>query len=159
MKTLDEVVTIASAQNVRLRVNTGALSRVTDETIDGLFHVPLLGMTILILSGARRLGIPTADVGSWTLATLSKHFEALRLSRSYLRWSVLLRRRCADALVFLEEAGLVVVRETPERTAFTTVPGKDFLRRAAARPDEIGVLTRQIRRAHSLVEQGGLQLL
>lgn len=159
MKTLDELVEIASEQNVRIRVNTGALSRVTDDTIDGLFHVPLLALAILVISGARKGGLLTADVGSWTLATLSKHFEGLKLSRSHLRWSVLLRRRCADALVFLEEAGFVVVHEAPARIAVATLPGRDFLRRAAERADEIGVLTRQLRRAHNIVEQTGLQLL
>lgn len=159
MKSLDEIVELADAHKVRLRINTAALARVTDATIDGLFHVPLLALTILVISVARKDGLPTTDVGTWTLATLSKHFEALRLSRSHLRWSVLLRRRCADALIFLEQAGLIVVREVPNRSAQATLPGRDFTRKALSQADEIGVLTRQLRRAYRAVEQTGLELL
>jgi hypothetical protein len=159
VKSLDEIVEIASRGDVTLRVNTSAISRVTDSTIDGLFHVPLLALTILVVSSARKDGVATADLGTWTLATLAKHFEALRLSRSHLRWSVLLRRRCADALIFLEEMHLVIVRQAPNRCASATLPGKDFLRTAAAGPDELGVLTRQLRRAYRAVEHTGLQLL
>lgn len=159
MKTLNEVVALATEQNVQLRVNTSALSRVTDATVDGLFHVPLLALAILTVSSSRKDGVATGDIGSWSLATLTKHFEVLRLSKSYLRWSVLLRQRCADALVFLEKAGLVVVRESPGRAVHATLQGKDFLRRAGDGADEIGVLTRQIARAYRMVEQAGLRLL
>lgn len=160
MRTFDEVIQAATSSGVRLRVNTTALSRVTDGAVDGLFHVPLLALAEVVICSARREeGLPVADVGTWTLATLSHHFEALRLSRSHIRWSVLLRRRCADALIFLEESGLVVVREAPNRTAYATHSGTAFVRAAAGGPDELGVLTRQIRRAYRAAHHTGLSLL
>jgi hypothetical protein len=159
MRTLDEVVEYATARDATLRVNTSAISRVTGATVDGLFHVPLLALTILVIASSSKLGLGTADVGSWATATLMRHFEELNLSRGRLRWSILIRRRCADALVFLEQAGLIVVREAPERAAYLTKEGRDFVRNAASGADEIGVLTRQLRRAHRAAEHTGLELL
>ena len=159
MRSFDEVVELATAQQVRLRVNADVLSRVTESSVDGLFHVPLLALTILVLARAKKVGLPTADMGTWTLATLAKHFETLRLPQTRLRWSVLLRRRCADALVFLERARLVAVTETPNRMIIIGLLGRDFLLRAEGRADEIGLLTRQLGRALRKVEQTGLELL
>ena len=159
MKSLDDIVAEATAANVRLRVNTDALSRVSGATIDGLFHTPLLGLTILVIARARRSGLPTTDLATWTLGTLVKHFEALRLARGRIQWSVLLRRRCADALVFLENVGLANVREDPTRTVHISTQGRDFILKLARGADEAGVLVRQLERANRAVEQGGLELL
>jgi hypothetical protein len=159
MRSLEEIAAEATQANVRLRVNTEALSRVSGATVDGLFHTPLLALTILVIARARRAGLPTTDLATWTLGTLVKHFEALRLARGRIQWSVVLRRRCADALVFLENVGLASVRETPVRTAHISANGRDFILKLARTADEGGVLVRQLERAHRAVEQGGLELL
>jgi hypothetical protein len=159
MKSLEEIAAAATEANVRLRINTDALARVSGATIDGLFHTPLLALTILVIAQARRSGLPTSDIATWTLGTLVKHFEALRLARGRIQWSVLLRRRCADALVFLENVGLAGVRELPQRTAMITLDGRAFIGKLSRAADETGVLVRQLERAHRAVEQGGLELL
>jgi hypothetical protein len=159
MRTLDEIAAEATNANVRLKVNTDALARASETAIDGLFHTPLLALTTLVIARARKSGLPTSDIATWTLGTLVRHFEALRLARTRIQWSVLLRRRCADALVFLENVGLAGVHEAPARTVHITVNGRGFINNLARGADEIGVLVRQLERAHRAVEQGGLELL
>jgi hypothetical protein len=159
MKSLDEIAAEATEANVRLRVNTEVLSRVSGATVDGLFHTPLLAITILVIARARRSGLQTADLTTWTLGTLVRRFDALRLARGRIQWSVLLRRRCADALVFLENVGLATVVEGPLRTVQISANGRDFVAKLSRSADEAGVLVRQLERAHRAVEQGGLELI
>ncbi|HEY4014309.1 MAG TPA: hypothetical protein VGM06_13290 [Polyangiaceae bacterium] len=159
MKSLDEIAAEATEANVRLRVNTEVLSRVSGAMVDGLFHTPLLAITILVIARARRSGLQTADLATWTLGTLVRHFDALRLARGRIQWSVLLRRRCADALVFLENVGLASVVEGPMRTVHISANGRDFVAKLSRSADEAGVLVRQLQRAHRAVEQGGLELI
>lgn len=159
MKSLSAVTTEATDANIRLRVNTEALARAASGTTDGVFHTPLLALTILVVSQARRAGLPTVDLTTWTLGTLSRHFDALRLSRVRIQWSILLRRRCADALVFLENVGLAGVQEIPSRTIFISQSGRTLLGKLSRQPDELGVLVRQLERAYRAVEQTGLELL
>ena len=141
------------------QIDTDALTRVAGAAGDGLFHIPLLALTILIVARGRKGGIPTADVGTWTLTTLTKHFESLKLSRHRIRWSVPLRRRCADALVFLENVGLIAVKEAPSRTLHMSLNGRTFIAKASRTGDELGLLVRQLDRAHKAVEHSGLSLL
>lgn len=159
MRTLDEIAADATAAQVRLRINTDNLSRASDVSVDGLFHTPLLALTILIAARSRKSGLPTADLATWTLGTLAKHFEALQLARERIQWSVLLRRRCADALVFLENIGLADVREAPSRTVHLSPTGVVFIAKLSRRADESGVLVRQLDRACRAVDQSGLELL
>lgn len=159
MKSLDEIVAEATDANIRLLVNTDALARVSGATVDGLFHTPLLAMTILVIARARGNGLPTTDIATWTLATLVKHFNPLRMARGRIQWSILLRRRCADALVFLENVGLVSIHETPTRTVIISLTGRDLMNRLFHRADEAGVLVRELERAERAVTQGGLELL
>jgi hypothetical protein len=159
VRSLDEIAAEATDARVRLLINTDALKRVSETTVDGLFHTPLLALTILVIARARKSGLPTSDVATWTLAALVKHFGALRLARARIQWSVLLRRRCADALVFLENVGLASVHEAPVRTVIISMNGRAFLGKVLRDAGEIGVLVRQLERAHRAVEQGGLELL
>ncbi len=116
-------------------------------------------MTILIISRAKKSGLLTKDMATWTLGTLVKHFEALRIARGRIQWSVLLRRRCADALVFLEDAGLAGVHETAGPHDSLNRPGREFVGKLSRSSDEVGVLVRQLERAYRAVDQGGLELL
>lgn len=159
MRTLDQIAAEATDANVRLQLDTDALARAAGASVDGLFHTPLLALTILITARARKSGLPTSDMATWTLGILAKHFEALRLARARIQWSVLLRRRCADALVFLENIELAGVHESPARVIHITVKGRDFIGKLSRGASEAGVLVRQLERAHRAIEQGGLELL
>jgi hypothetical protein len=158
MRTLDQLVELAGP-DVRLRVDGLAIARASESAVDSLFHVPLLALTVLAVAAGRKEGVLIADLAAWTLATLTKHFESRHLSSSSLRWSVLLRRRCADALVFLEQVGMVAVQQEPARVVRISLGGLDFLRKAGGRADEVGVLTRQLRKSYEAVNRTGLELL
>ena len=158
MKSLDQIVAEVTAAHVRLQINTDALTRVSGTNPNELFHTPLLALTILTITRARKAGLPTSDLATWTLGTLSKHFEGF-LTGGRIQWSVPLRRRCADALVFLENVGLAEVRQVPVRTVYISMAGRGFISKLARAADECGVLVRQLERAHHAVEQGGLELL
>lgn len=159
MKTLSEIAAAATSSNVRLRLDPHELTRASRDTAEGLFQIPLLALTILVIARARTSGLPTTDVTTWTLATLVRHFDALRVVRGRIQWSVALRRRCADALVFLENVGLASVQEVPVRTLSISGEGRDFVGRLSRNADELGVLVRELERAHHAVEQSGLELL
>jgi hypothetical protein len=159
VKALDELAAEATEVKARLRLDSDALTRAAEMTVDGLFYTPLLALTILVIARAKKPGLLTKDMATWTLGTLVKHFEALRLARGRIQWSVLLRRRCADALVFLEDAALAGVQEIPDRTIHLTVQGREFIGRVSRGSDEVAVLVRQLERAYRAVDQGGLELL
>jgi hypothetical protein len=156
---LTEIAAEATRTQVRLEIDPEGLARASSSAVDGLFHTPLLALTILVIARARRGGLPTSDLATWTLATLVKHFESLRLARARIQWSVLLRRRCADALVFLENVSLAGVHTAPQRTVQVTVQGRDLIGKLSRAADEAGALVRQLERAHRAVEQSGLELL
>ena len=147
MKTLDDIATEATAVKARLRLNPDALAKAAEATVDGLFYTPLLALTILVIARAKKTGLPTTDMATWALGTLVKHFEALRFARGRIQWSVLLRRRCADALIFLEGAGLASVHEAPARVIHATISGRELLLKLSRNADEVGVLVRQLERA------------
>ena len=159
MKSLDQIVAEVTAAHVRFKINTDALIRVSGTNPNELFHTPLLALTILTITRARKAGLPTSDLATWTLGTLSKHFEGFLAARGRIQWSVPLRRRCADALVFLENVGLAEVRQVPLRTVYISMAGRGFISKLARTADECGVLVRQLERAYHAVEQGGLELL
>lgn len=159
MRTLDEITADATKANVRLRLNMDGLTRAAGVSVDGLFHTPLLALTVLVVARARRNGVPTSDIATWALGTLVKHFEALRLARGNIQWSVPLRRRCAEALVFLENVGLAGVSETPTRTVHVSVDGRALIGKLARGADEVGLLVRGLERAYRAVDQAGLELL
>lgn len=159
MRTLDEITADATKANVRLQLNTEGLTRAAGVSVDGLFHTPLLALTILVIARARQNGVPTSDIATWALGTLVKHFETLRLARTNIQWSVPLRRRCAEALVFLENVSLAGVSEAPLRTVHISVGGRDLLGKLSREASEVGVLVRQLERAYRAVDQGGLELL
>jgi hypothetical protein len=158
MRTLAELASEATEAKVRLDINPDGFMHAKEST-DSLFHTPLLALTILVISHLKKDRFATVDLTTWTLGTLSNHFESLRISRSRFHWSVSLRRRNADALVFLENLSLVKVEGNPNRILVITDLGRALFRKASRQPDEIGLLVRQLARAYRALEHTGLELL
>lgn len=113
------------------------------ERIDALFHLPLLALAVMIV--ACRKPFRTTVLGSNVALLLTEHFTALRNTPHALETSLTLRRRCADALAFLEAAGLVVVSPDPMRTVTLSTSGKSNLDRIARDASDLGLLVRQMR--------------
>lgn len=158
MKTLAELASEATEAKVRLDINPDGFSD-AKEPQESLFHTPLLALTILVICRLKKDQFATADLTTWTLGTLSNHFKALQISRSRLQWSVSLRRRNADALVFLENLSLVKVEGDSSRILKITDEGRSLIGKASRQPDERGLLVRQLARAYRAVEHTGLGLL
>jgi hypothetical protein len=112
------------------------------ERIDALFHLPLLALAIMII--ARRTPFQTLVLGRNVALLLVEHFSALRHSPHGLETSLTLRRRCADALAFLEAAGLVAVSQDRQRIITLTPPGKNHLDRAARDATDLGLFVRRL---------------
>lgn len=159
MTHLDEIAQVATAANARLRLNQVGLARASSHSTDELFQIPLIALTILVAGRSLRVGLSTADLTTWTLSILLRHAQVERGARDRIQWSGTLRRRCADALVFLEAAGLVRINDVGSRTLFVSKDGHDLVRKHSASADEAGVLVRGLERACNAIRQGGLELL
>jgi hypothetical protein len=159
MRSLDEIAAAATAADVRLRINQAGLARASVQSGDELFQVPLIALAMLVVGRAMRAGLATADVTTWTLSTLLRHAQVERGARDRIQWSAPLRRRCADALAFLENSKLVTVDEKGGRSMFVAADGHALIRKLSYSADESGVLIRSLERACSALRHGGLELL
>ncbi len=113
------------------------------ETVDALFHLPLLALAIMTI--ARRESFQTVNLGRRVAALLVEHFEALRKSAYAMETSLTLRRRCVSALVFLEIVGLISVSRDRRRTIELTQVGKESFDKARQGTSDLGMLVRGLR--------------
>jgi hypothetical protein len=159
MRTLEELTEEAQKANLRLRVNPERIGEIARLTGDGLFHVPLLALCILLIARAKKKSLATADVAVWTAATLGRHFSRLQGVRTKMEWSVPHRKRCADALVFLEGAQLIRVEDGLSRYIECTPIGLAFLRDLLSKTDETGLFGKRLERSYRALEHHGIGLL
>lgn len=133
-----------SAADLRLSTTEDRLpSRSSPETIDALFHLPLIALVVMVI--ATQANISTASFGRKVAVLLVEHFSALGRSPHGLETSLTLRRRCADALAYLEAAKLVTVSNDPTRDITLTQVGKNRLEVASRDAGDLGFLIRQLR--------------
>jgi hypothetical protein len=158
LKPLNEFASQARDAGLHLRIDAEHLDRVARLGNEGLFHVPLLALCILIVGQGKKGDLCTADLAAWTGATLGNHFSGIGAARRKLEWSLQHRRRCADALVFLENVGLVRVIEGAARSVRCTDTGYEFVRKLLHQADETGVFCRGLERSYRAVEHHGLHL-
>ena len=98
-------------------------SRLSNEA---LFHLPLLAITILVLSKDRRK--PRVNqIGQMVGECFERTFVGFKGSSQHLGWSANLRVRTVRALTFLETAGCVSVGQGK---VFATERGKRVLHEA-----------------------------
>jgi hypothetical protein len=141
---VDAFLESVSAADLRLAGNTvGAPPRRGPETMDALFHLPLLALAVMVI--ARRTPFRTVALGRNVAMLLVEHFGALRRSPHGLETSLTLRRRCADALAFLEAAGLAAVSPDQRRVITLTQVGRTHMDRAGREASDLGLLIRQLR--------------
>jgi len=119
------------------------------ETIDALFHLPLLALAVMVI--ARNEPFRTVDLGRTVAMLLVEHFTALRHSGNGIEMSFTLRRRCADALAFLEAVGLAAVSEDRQRIITLTPVGKSHLDHGSRDSSDLGLLIRRLRIAQGRV--------
>ena len=159
MRDLDQFAQEAERVDLRLTVDAERLNRVLTSSMDSLFYVPLLALSILVVARGQKGALATADIAVWTAAVLSRYFSGISESRRRLDWSMPHRRRCADALVFLESIRLLRVEERPHRQIECTPEGYKFVRELLGRPDEVGLFCRSLERSYRAVEHHGIGLI
>jgi hypothetical protein len=140
---VDSFLQRVSEHNIHLPSVPESTAGRAPEKIDALFHLPLLALAILVI--ARRKPFRTTVLGWEVALLLTEHFTALRNTPHALESSLTLRRRCADALAFLEAAGLVLVSPDRLRAVTLSVDGKGHLDRAARESTDLGLLVRQLK--------------
>ena len=141
---VDAFLERVSATDMRLSATVDAVQPGrSPEALDALFHLPLLALITMVI--ARRKPFRTMTLGRDVASLLVEHFSALRRSPHSLETSLTLRRRCADALAFLEAAGLVVVSDDSQRIVSLSEEGKKRYNGALADRTDLGLLVRQLR--------------
>jgi len=141
---VDAFLESVSATGLRLPVPAAPAPGGAPETIDALFHLPLLALAVIVI--ARRTPFPTSALGRSVAMLLAENFKALNRSEHGLTTSLTLMHRCADALAFLEAAGLVSVSQDRRRVITLTPAGKRHLDRAGQDDKtDLGLLIRQLR--------------
>ncbi len=148
----DDWIKSPESEKVRLKI----LVATDEERVSGadtLLHVPLLALTLLAVAQYLRGEFRTAEISAWAAAVLSERAFGDRRSFKRYAWSVELRARCADALVFLEAAGLVAVTgDGPERWIELSDRGRSFVEFTRGAPRSANLLeqlSRACRAAHS----------
>jgi hypothetical protein len=132
-----------SERNLSLPATRESSNRRAPERIDALFHLPLLALAIMVI--AHRKQFMTTVLGSNVALLLTEHFTALKHTPHALETSLTLRRRCADALAFLEAAGLIAVSPDRLRTVTLSSEGKANLDHATRDSTDLGLLLRQLK--------------
>jgi hypothetical protein len=141
---VDAFLQTVSVSDMRLPVQVGdSTPGRAPETLDALFHLPLLALAVMVI--ARRAPFRTVYLGRNVALLLVEHFTALGRSSHGLGTSLTLRRRCADALAFLEAAGLAAISDDRQRIVTLTRPGKSHFDQAAHEATDLGLLVRQLR--------------
>ena len=135
---------LASVQNPDITIPLAEDGRVrlAPEAVDALFYMPLLALSILVT--ARKRPFRTIHLGRIVSGALTDLFVALRRSPHGLETSLTLRRRCADALAFLESAHLVSISEDENRTVTLTASGRAHLDRSLRDTTDLGLLVRRL---------------
>lgn len=156
---LEKFAISAQEAGVRLQVSQEQITRAARGSGDDLFHVPLIALCILVVARAKRGTFITADLAAWTGATLVQHFTAMQAQQQKLEWSLQHRRRCADALVFVESLGLVSVVQGTDRGVRCSASGFALIGKLLREENDTGFLVRGLERAHRVVQHRGLELL
>ena len=139
---LDEFLGQLNNDDIRLPQRPSATEiPVLPPRTDALFHIPLLSLAIMVV--ARHHEFRVATSGNEVANLLTEHFSELREVHRTLSSSFTLRRRCAEALVFLEFFGLIGVSSTDDRSVSLTQKGKEFINRGRREDrSDTGILVR-----------------
>ena len=113
---------------------------------EALFHLPLLAVTILMLSKGKRK--PRVDeLGQIVGECFERTFVGFKGSSQHLGWSANLRVRTVRALTFLETAGLIST-DTANNTISATPRGRDVIDTALDSETDLSFTLRVIERSY-----------
>jgi len=151
---LQKLIGELDSANIHLKVSPESAKMVGDE----IFHLPAISFCILCLVNIRNFKLIVPETGHFVASVLQESVLGLQKSQTDLRWSFRLRVVCADALDFLERAGLAQIDQT-EKSVTVTEKGKDFLRNSCSSDPSLEMFHRGIVRGLSRVVAKGDRLL
>lgn len=111
---------------------------------EALFHLPLLAMTVLLLSKSRRKP-KSHELGQLIGECFERTFAGFKGSSQHLGWSANLRMRTVKALTFLEVADLVTVDLKDSRIK-ATPSGKKVISKATEEASDLAYILQVIER-------------
>lgn len=117
---------------------------------EALFHLPLLAMTVLLLSKTRRKP-KSNEIGQLVGECFERTFSGFKGSSQNLEWSANLRMRTVKALTFLETANLVTVDLHDSRIKITP-NGKSVIAKAVASNSDLAYTLQTIERKYRDVQ-------
>ncbi|MGI0119870.1 hypothetical protein [Zooshikella sp. RANM57] len=134
----------ASEKEIVLSLDQFSSSATHRLSNEALFHLPLLAMTILLLSKTRRK--PKSDeLGQLIGECFERTFSGFKGSSQHLGWSANLRMRTVKALTFLERVSLVEVDRHDSRIKATEF-GKKVVSKAIEVQSDLGYTLQVIER-------------
>jgi hypothetical protein len=139
---VDEFLASVEKPDLKIPLADDGRVRLAPETVDALFYMPLLALAILVT--ARKRAFRTMHLGRIISSALTDLFIALRRSPHGLETSLTLRRRCAEALAFLESARLVSISADENRVITLTDTGRSHLDRSLRDTTDLGLLVRRL---------------
>lgn len=139
---VDEFLADVNDPDLRIPLADDGRARLAPESVDALFYMPLLALSILVT--ARKRPFRTTHLGRIVSSALTDLFIALRRSPHGLETSLTLRRRCAEALAFLESARLVSITEDENRVITLTDAGRGHLDKSLRDVTDLGLLVRKL---------------
>ncbi len=142
----DEFFEEAEEKKITIRFDNPDSSVTHRLSNEALFHLPLLAMTILLLSKSRRK--PKSDeIGQIVGECFERTFSGFKGSSQHLGWSANLRMRTVKALTFLEAADLVRVDKNHSRI-FATDNGKKVIEKATESDTDLAYTLKLIERKY-----------
>ncbi|WP_224247984.1 hypothetical protein [Hyalangium gracile] len=159
MNPFDELIAEAASANVQLTFSSER--RQTKRALSPaeiVFHTPIIALTLLAVAFSEER-FYTGELSRWAGNMLAQLCYGSTKPAHNLEWSLLLHARCAEALVFLESVGFVVVTGDTKREIVATPVGRAFVRNGTKGANAFGQLLRDLLRAHSFVRARGLSLL
>lgn len=150
MDDLEESLIQAGAKSIRLRVLPERVAiAADDEALFDAVQLPLVALTTLACLSLRVPGrIAVSKIGLRVGATLMATFPHFGSVGRLLQWSLRVRLATANAMAFLEAAGLAEVKDRgQDRTLFITPEGRDFLMKTRRGETEAANLVDALRKA------------
>lgn len=146
----DEFFEEAKEKNILMRFDNSGSTVSHRLSNEALFHLPLLAMTILLLSKSRRK--PKIDeLGQIVGECFERTFSGFKGSSQHIGWSANLRMRTVKALTFLEAADLVLVEKSNSRIRVTD-KGKKVIAMAIEGDSDLAYTLQLIERNYRDIE-------
>lgn len=146
----DEFFLEAKEKQIKISFENSDLSVTHRLSNEALFHLPLLAMTILLLSKSRRK--PKSDeLGQLVGECFERTFSGFKGSSQHLGWSANLRMRTVKALTFLEAADLVTVEQSNFKIS-ASEKGKKVIAKALEGDSDLPYTLRVIERKYRDIE-------